>query len=57
MQRLGSRAVLSALAGDIESFQPDKAFMDAMKRIVEDQQTEDLSLTLCCVLDHFFEVF
>ena len=47
MQRLGSKAVLSALAGDIESFQPHKTLMDAMRRILEDR-TEDLSLILGC---------
>ena len=46
MQRLGSKAVLSALASDIDSFQPSAAFRNAMKRIVQDQQTKDLSLTL-----------
>lgn len=40
------KAVLGALEGDIESFQPDAAFMDAMRRTVNDRETEDLSLQL-----------
>jgi len=45
MQRLGSKAVLDAFkAEDVDSFQPDTTFMDAMRRIVQDQVTEDLSL-------------
>lgn len=45
MQRLGSKAVLDAFkTEDIDSFQPDATFMDAMKRIVQDKVTDDLSL-------------
>lgn len=45
MQRLGSKAVLDAFAADdVDAFQPDAGFMDAMKRIVQDRVTEDLSL-------------
>jgi len=44
-QRLGTKAVLDALAADdLESFQPDATFMDAMKNTLADRVTEDLSL-------------
>jgi len=33
-------------AEDVDSFQPDTTFMDAMRRIVQDQVTDDLSLML-----------
>ena len=40
-------AVLDACkAEDVDSFQPDTTFMDAMRRIVQDQVTDDLSLML-----------
>lgn len=43
----GPQAVLDAFAADdVDAFQPDAGFMDAMKRIVQDRVTEDLSLTL-----------
>eukprot|EP00434_Breviolum_minutum_P045668 symbB.v1.2.040996.t1/scaffold7721.1/size12173/2 len=41
------KAVLDAFkAEDVDSFQPDTTFMDAMRRIVQDQVTDDLSLML-----------
>lgn len=45
MQRLGTKAVLDALAAeDLESFHVEGAFMDALRRTVQDRETEDLSL-------------
>ena len=42
-----AQAVLDAFkTEDIDSFQPDATFMDAMKRIVQDKVTDDLSLPL-----------
>jgi len=45
MQRLGTKTVLDALAAScVESFQPDAAFTEAMRRTVTDRSTDDLSL-------------
>ncbi|CAJ1434399.1 unnamed protein product [Effrenium voratum] len=45
MQRLGTKAVLDALAAeDLESFHVEGAFMNALRRTVQDRETEDLSL-------------
>eukprot|EP00931_Biecheleriopsis_adriatica_P023520 TRINITY_DN14839_c0_g2_i1.p1 TRINITY_DN14839_c0_g2~~TRINITY_DN14839_c0_g2_i1.p1 ORF type:complete len:915 (-),score=199.93 TRINITY_DN14839_c0_g2_i1:119-2821(-) len=45
MQRLGTKSVLDALtASNVESFQPDAAFVEAMRRTVTDRSTDDLSL-------------
>merc|ERR1712176_1736815 len=45
MQRLGTKSVLDALAAsDVNSFQPDATFMEAMRSTVTDRSTDDLSL-------------
>jgi aminopeptidase N len=45
MQRLGTKSVLDAMAApNVESFQPDAAFVEAMRRTVTDRSTDDLSL-------------
>eukprot|EP00442_Polarella_glacialis_P001959 CAMPEP_0115089878 /NCGR_PEP_ID=MMETSP0227-20121206/25020_1 /TAXON_ID=89957 /ORGANISM="Polarella glacialis, Strain CCMP 1383" /LENGTH=982 /DNA_ID=CAMNT_0002480765 /DNA_START=46 /DNA_END=2994 /DNA_ORIENTATION=- len=45
MQRLGTKAVLDALASpNIEAYQPDAAFVEAMRLTVTDRVTDDLSL-------------
>eukprot|EP00746_Dinoflagellata_sp_MGD_P155676 gnl/MRDRNA2_/MRDRNA2_85499_c0_seq1.p1 gnl/MRDRNA2_/MRDRNA2_85499_c0~~gnl/MRDRNA2_/MRDRNA2_85499_c0_seq1.p1 ORF type:complete len:883 (-),score=191.36 gnl/MRDRNA2_/MRDRNA2_85499_c0_seq1:1026-3674(-) len=45
MQMLGTRVVLEALASeDIDAYQPPSYFIDAMKEVLQDTKTTDLSL-------------